>query len=216
MEKKKRSSSFSLYTSHFSVTAMFLTIFVLLATSIIFITLGLKQSQIVIAQQQQEEELQELQNNQTPSTSSSLIKQQEPILEDISFNIDNMTFSHHTASVNGIQLHYVIGGQGDPVVLLHGWPQTWYEWHKVMPALAKNYTVIAPDLRGLGDSSKPVDGYDGNTTAEDIYQLLTQLGVNEKIYLVGHDVGAQTAYSYAAVHPINVSKLVIMDYILVV
>ena len=65
-----------------------------------------------------------------------------------SFQIDNMTFSHHTASVNGIQLHYVIGGHGNPVVLLHGWPETWYEWHKVMPALAKNYTVIAPDLRG--------------------------------------------------------------------
>jgi pimeloyl-ACP methyl ester carboxylesterase len=58
----------------------------------------------------------------------------------------NITFSHQMASVNGIQMHYVIGGQGDPVVLLHGWPETWYAWHKVMPALAKNYTVIAPDL----------------------------------------------------------------------
>jgi pimeloyl-ACP methyl ester carboxylesterase len=100
---------------------------------------------------------------------------------------------------------------GDPVVLLHGWPQTWYEWHKVMPALAKNYTVIAPDLRGLGDSSKPLSGYDGNTTAEDIYQLLSKLGLNQKIYLVGHDVGVLTAYSYAASHPNNVSKLVILD-----
>jgi len=93
-----------------------------------------------------------------------------------SFQMDNMTFSHHTASVNGIQLHYVIGGHGDPVVLLHGWPETWYAWHKVMPALAKNYTVIAPDLRGLGDSSKPTTGYDGKTVAEDIHQLVTQLG----------------------------------------
>ena len=75
--------------------------------------------------------------------------------------MDNMTFSHQMASVNGIQMHYVIGGHGDPVVLLHGWPQTWYAWHNVMPALAKNYTVIAPDLRGLGDSSKPSTGYDG-------------------------------------------------------
>ena len=88
-----------------------------------------------------------------------------------------MTFSHHTASVNGIQLHYVMGGKGDPVVLLHGWPETWYEWRHVMPALAKNYTVIAPDLRGLGDSSKPASGYDGNTTAEDIYQLVIQTGI---------------------------------------
>ena len=131
-------------------------------------------------------------------------------IEDLSFKIDNMTFSHHTASVNGIQMHYVIGGKGAPVVLLHGWPETWYEWHKVMPALAKNYTVIAPDLRGLGDTSKPYTGYDDNTTAEDIYQLLSQLGT-QKIYLVGHDVGVLTAYSYAASHPNNVSKLVILD-----
>jgi triacylglycerol esterase/lipase EstA (alpha/beta hydrolase family) len=126
-------------------------------------------------------------------------------IKDLSFEIDNVTFSHHTASVNGIQMHYVIGGQGEPVVLLHGWPETWYEWRHVMPALAKNYTVIAPDLRGLGDSSKPLTGYDGNTTAEDIYQLLSHLGLDQKVYLVGHDVGGLTAYSYAASHPNNVS-----------
>ena len=101
---------------------------------------------------------------------------ENPVENSESFEMDNMTFSHHKASVNGIQMHYVIGGQGDPVVLLHGWPQTWYEWHHVMPVLAKNYTVVTPDLRGLGDSSKPFSGYDGNTTAEDIYQLMTQLG----------------------------------------
>jgi len=74
----------------------------------------------------------------------------------------------------------------------------------------KNYTVIAPDLRGLGDSSKPSSGYDAKTTAEDIYQLVSQLGFN-KIYLVGHDLGALPAYAYAAVHPNNVSKLVLME-----
>jgi pimeloyl-ACP methyl ester carboxylesterase len=78
-------------------------------------------------------------------------------------------------------------------------------------ALAKNYTVIAPDLRGFGISSKPITGYDGNTTAEDIYQLVSQLGFSN-IFLVAHDVGAQTAYSYAAAHPNNVSKLVLMDF----
>ena len=80
-----------------------------------------------------------------------------------------------------------------------------------MPALAKNYTVIVPDLRGFGDSSKPITGYDGNTTAEDIYQLVSQLGFSN-IFLVAHDVGAQTAYSYASAHPNNVSKLVLMDF----
>jgi hypothetical protein len=119
--------------------------------------------------------------------------QQQPTLEGTSFQIDNMTFSHHMATVNGIQMHYVIGGQGDPIVLLHGWPETWYSWHRVMPDLAKNYTVIVPDLRGLGDSSKPSTGYDGKTLAEDIHQLVTQLGF-KTISLVGHDIGTQVAY----------------------
>ncbi len=135
---------------------------------------------------------------------------QQQLLNGTFFQIDNMTFSHRMASLNGIQLHYVIGGHGNPLVLLHGWPETWYEWHKVMPALAKNYTVIAPDLRGLGDSSKPLTGYDGKTVAADIHQLVTQIGF-KTIFLVGHDVGAQVAYSYAAAHPREVRKLVIMD-----
>jgi pimeloyl-ACP methyl ester carboxylesterase len=148
---------------------------------------------------------------QSQANQTSLILQNPSSLRGSFFTIDNTTFSHHMASVNGIQMHYVIGGHGDPVVLLHGWPQTWYEWRHVMPDLAKNYTVIVPDLRGLGDSSKPTTGYDGRTTAEDIYQLVSQLGFN-KILLVGHDIGSQPAYSYAAAHPNNVSKLVIMEF----
>src|SRR5919202_524763 len=136
--------------------------------------------------------------------------QEQPQPNGNSFRMDNMTFSHHTASVNGIQLHYVIGGHGYPVVLLHGWPETWYEWHKVMPALAKNYTVIAPDLRGLGDSSKPPTGYDGKTLAEDIHQLVGKLGF-KTIFLVGHDWGTQVAYSYAAAHPTEVKRLAVME-----
>jgi YVTN family beta-propeller protein len=145
------------------------------------------------------------QNNQTSSSLTN--EQQQPT--GTSFQIDNTTFSHHMAVVNGVQIHYVIGGHGYPVVLLHGWPETWYEWHKVMPALAKNYTVIAPDLRGLGDSSKPLTGYDGKTVAEDIHQLVAKLGF-KTIFLVGHDFGAQIAYSYAAAHPTEVKRLVVM------
>jgi alpha-beta hydrolase superfamily lysophospholipase len=159
------------YTSHNGIAITFLLIGIIITTGISSaFTLVLNQNHNAMAQQQ-------------PNGTS--------------FQIDNMTFSHNTASVNGIQLHYVIGGQGDPVVLLHGWPETWYAWHKVMPALAKNYTVIAPDLRGLGDSSKPPTGYDGKTVAEDIHQLVTQLGF-ETIFLVGHDIGAFVAYPYAA------------------
>jgi len=112
--------------------------------------------------------------------------------------------------VSGVQIHYVIGGHGDPVVLLHGWPETWYEWIHVMPALAKNYTVIVPDLRGLGDSSKPLSGYDGKTVAEDIHELVAKLGF-KTIFLVGHDLGTQIAYSYAAAHPTEVKRLVVME-----
>ena len=98
-------------------------------------------------------------------------EQQSLASKDISFVIDNMSFSHHMASVNGVQIHYVIGGHGDPVVLLHGWPETWYEWRHVMPTLAKNYTVIVPDLRGLGDSSKPLTGREAFTLQSYIYML---------------------------------------------
>ena len=62
--------------------------------------------------------------------------------------------THHTTFINDVRLHYVTAGQGDPVILLHGWPETWYQWRKIIPALAERYTVIAPDMRGLGDSSK--------------------------------------------------------------
>lgn len=137
-------------------------------------------------------------------------------LDSTYFYLDDVLFRHQKAQVNGISMHYVVGGgNGDTVVLLHGWPQTWYEWRYVMPLLAKNnYTVVVPDLRGLGDTSKPSTGYDSRTTAEDIYQLVSQLGFREKILLVGHDIGAQTAYSYALVYPNNVSKLALIDSVL--
>jgi pimeloyl-ACP methyl ester carboxylesterase len=180
-EKSNASFQFSIY-----LVTIFLTILVVV-TVIIFSSLTLNINHTTIAQQQ-------------------LL----PFYEDISFDIDNVTFSHHMASVNGIQMHYVIGGKGEPIILLHGWPETWYEWRHIMPALAKNYTVIAPDLRGLGDSSKPLTGYDGKTVAEDIHQLVTQLEF-KTIFLVGHDIGTQVAYSYAAAHPTEVKKLVVMD-----
>lgn len=120
------------------------------------------------------------------------------------------TFAHRTANVNNVRLHYVQGGKGDAVVLLHGFGSTWYMWRYVMPALAQRYTVIAPDLRGAGDSSKPTTGYDKRTLAEDIYQLVRERGA-KRVYLVGHDIGVMVAYAYAAAHPDEVSKLVILD-----
>ena len=121
-----------------------------------------------------------------------------------------LTFTHHTINVNQVQLNYTIGGSGEPIILLHGWPQTGYAWRKVMPELAKSYQVIVPDLRGLGDSSRPTTGYDKKTAAEDIYQLVHRLGF-ERIHLVGHDIGGMVAYSYATAHPDAVDCLVVME-----
>lgn len=179
-------------------------VIILVATStVLVLSLGLNQNhQIAIAQQQSPVV------NQTASSSSSLNQQQ--LLQGTSFQIENMTFTHRLAFVNGVYIHYVMGGKGDPVVLLHGWPETWYEFRHIMPALAKNYTVIAPDLRGLGDSSKPQTGYDGKTVAEDIHQLVTQLGF-KTIFLAGGDIGVLIAYPYAAAHPTEVKRLVVWE-----
>lgn len=120
------------------------------------------------------------------------------------------TFSHHTATVNSVRLHYVMGGQGNPIVLLHGWPQTWYAWRRVMPILAEHYTVIAPDVRGYGDSARPSGGYSKRTAALDIYELVQLLGW-DRIFLVGHDMGGMVAYAYAANYSNQVRRLVLID-----
>ncbi|MBO0933855.1 alpha/beta fold hydrolase [Fibrella aquatilis] len=121
-------------------------------------------------------------------------------------------FTEATVAVNGIRIHYVLGGQGEPLVLVHGWPQTWYAWHRLMPALAAHYTVIVPDLRGAGLSDKPAPamGYDAYTLADDLHQLVQQLGFSS-IRLVGHDIGAMVAYAYAATHPTEVYRLGLFD-----
>ena len=120
-------------------------------------------------------------------------------------------FAEKTVQVNGITLGYAVGGAGPAVVLLHGYPQTWYMWRKVMPALAGRYTVIAPDLRGSGGSDAPAGGYDKATLAEDIHQLLLALGHSSQVGLVGHDIGAIVAYAYAAAHPDSVRRLALLE-----
>lgn len=133
---------------------------------------------------------------------------------NITDNTEKIDYIHFKTPVNGFLMHYLIGGKGDPVVLLHGWPETWYEWRHIIPELiANNYTVITPDMRGLGDSEKPQTGYDTKTLADDIYQLVKKLGYS-KISLVAHDWGGPVAYSYAAAHPNDVNKIVMLDTLL--
>jgi pimeloyl-ACP methyl ester carboxylesterase len=121
--------------------------------------------------------------------------------------------THHYAAVGEVLMHYVTAGTGPAVVLLHGWPQTWWEWRHLIPELAQRYTVIAPDLRGLGDSSRPLSGYDKKTVSEDVWRLVNGVLGYASFFLVGHDWGGPTAYALAAQHPDAVRKLAILDVV---
>ena len=114
------------------------------------------------------------------------------------------------AEVNGIRMSYRMAGSGEPVVLLHGFPETSNAWRKVMPVLAERHTVLAPDLRGFGGSDRPDSGYDKRNVAEDVHQLVQHLGLGQ-INLVGHDVGMMVAYAYACAFPDEVKRLVLME-----
>jgi pimeloyl-ACP methyl ester carboxylesterase len=112
--------------------------------------------------------------------------------------------------VNGTQIHYLFSGNGEPVILLHGYAQNSHMWQPLIHELAKTHTVIAPDLRGFGDSSKPEAGYDKKTMAQDIYALARSLDLTH-IGIVGHDIGLMVAYAYAAQYPSVVDRIVLMD-----
>lgn len=119
-------------------------------------------------------------------------------------------FQNHYLKVNGINLHYVEGGEGQPLVLFPGWPETWWAYHKIMPVLAANYHVIVVDIRGMGSSEKPTAGYDKKSMAKDICELVKKLGY-EKVNIGGHDIGAHVAFSFAVNFPELTSKLIILD-----
>lgn len=130
-------------------------------------------------------------------------------------------FTHGMADVEpGLRLHYVVAGNGvvarkggRTIVLLHGFPQTWWEWRLVIPALVDaGFRVVAPDYRGAGHSWRPLRGYDKRTMAEDIHRLVRlHLRIEEPIALVGHDIGLMVAYAYAQAHRDEVSHLVMVD-----
>jgi pimeloyl-ACP methyl ester carboxylesterase len=120
-------------------------------------------------------------------------------------------FKSEMQKTGDIKLHYVRdGGDGEVVILLHGFPQTWSEWIKVMPALSTNHDVIAVDLRGVGKSDKPKDGYDKKTNAQDIKRLMDELGI-KKANIVGHDIGGMIAYAFAAQFPDMTQTVTIID-----
>ena len=120
-------------------------------------------------------------------------------------------FQHGYADLGEVRLHYVTAGQGPAVVLLHGWPQTWFMWRDIIPGLAAHYRVIAPDLRGLGDSSRPLGGYDKKTVAGDVWRLAHEILGEHRLFVVGHDWGGPTAFALAAQHRDAVRRMAIFD-----
>lgn len=118
---------------------------------------------------------------------------------------------HAFADLGDVRLHYVTAGRGPAVVLLHGWPQTWFMWRDVIPGLAEQYQVIAPDLRGLGDSSRPVGGYDKKTIADDIWRLTHDVLNERHLFVVGHDWGGPVAFALAAQHRDAIRRIAVFD-----
>jgi len=114
------------------------------------------------------------------------------------------------ADVDGLRLHYLAAGQGEPVILLHGYAQTSHMWRPLIAELAKTRPVIAPDLRGFGQSAKPPSGYDKKTMAQDIHGLAASLGL-KRATIVGHDIGLMVAYAYAAQYPAEVARIALLD-----
>lgn len=118
---------------------------------------------------------------------------------------------HDWSDVGDVRLHHVSGGQGPAIVFLHGWPQTWYMWRDVLPGLMQQYRVVAVDLRGLGESSRPVSGYDTKTVSEDIWRLMTEVLGERQFHVVAHDWGGPVAYALAAQHRDAVLSMAIFD-----
>ena len=126
----------------------------------------------------------------------------------------DLEVAHDFADLGEVMLRYVSAGAGPPVVLLHGWPQSWWDWRHLIPALARHHSVIAPDLRGLGDSSRPLSGYDKKTVAEDVWRLVGERLGHDRFFLVGHDWGGPVAFALAAAHRQAVRRLVILDVVI--
>jgi pimeloyl-ACP methyl ester carboxylesterase len=120
------------------------------------------------------------------------------------------TFTSRYVDTGDLRQHVVTGGDGPPLLLVHGWPQTWYAWRLVMPALARDFAVVAPDQRGTGLSGKPEDGYDTGALAGDLVALMDALG-HDRFAVAGHDTGMWIGYALAADHPDRVARLAVAE-----
>lgn len=123
------------------------------------------------------------------------------------------TIQHKVFDKDGNQFHYVVSGSGEPLLLIHGFPQHWLMWKKIIPALSEHFTVIAIDQRGMGGSSITVSGYDKKTLAGDVNGLVDHLGYSQ-VSVAGYDLGGGTAYAFTRMYPGKVKKLSIIEYAL--
>jgi pimeloyl-ACP methyl ester carboxylesterase len=123
---------------------------------------------------------------------------------------ESISVQHRFAEVNGIKMHYLSAGKGDPVILMHGYAETSHMWRPLMVELSKTHTVIAPDLRGFGQTSKAGSGYTKKAMAQDVHALAVSLGYQREA-IVGHDIGLMVAYAYAAQYPTEVTRIALMD-----
>ena len=130
--------------------------------------------------------------------------------QDAPATLEDFT-THRIQTAPGVNLFVRDGGEGAPLILLHGWPQHGLMWHTVAPALAQDYRVIVPDLRGAGNSSIPMGGYDKVTMAADIVAVMDALEI-ETAYVAGYDLGSGVAYALAAGHRDRVSRLAVMEF----
>ncbi|WP_253278518.1 alpha/beta fold hydrolase [Pseudomonas kilonensis] len=135
-----------------------------------------------------------------------------PSTEQDSVVVDGATFTHGYACVNGIRLHYLMGGDGErPILLVHGFPGSWRSWEPLMGALVRaGYTPIVPDYRGAGETDISVGGYDKKSMAHDLHELVTLLNIKQ-VDIIGHDIGLIIAYAYAALYPDETKHIVLMD-----
>jgi pimeloyl-ACP methyl ester carboxylesterase len=123
---------------------------------------------------------------------------------------ESISVQHRFAEVNGIKMHYLSAGKGDPVILMHGYAETSHMWRPLMVELSKTHTVIAPDLRGFGQTSKAGSGYTKKAMAQDVHALAVSLGYQREA-IVGHDIGLMVAYAYAAQYSAEVERIALMD-----
>ncbi len=132
------------------------------------------------------------------------------ILGALSAAAQDVQVENRFAEVNGLRMHYLVAGKGSPVILLHGYAQNSHMWRPAMAQLGKTHFVIAPDLRGFGDTTKAASGYDKKTMAQDVHALAQELGIG-KAGVAGHDIGLMVAYAYAAQYPQDVERIALLD-----